>query len=157
MNDKFVFFWDGPLSQWHRSYFEVDEVKYNCAEQFMMASKAKVFGDKEAQAKIMESIQPMDQKAIGRGVKNFSVRMWSQMSRDVVYIGNMAKFGQNADLREYLLSTGDREIVEASPYDTIWGIGMGEGDPDRFDKSKWKGLNWLGEVLMRVRKDLRIK
>lgn len=156
MNDKFEFFWGGPFSQWYTSKFEVDGVEYNCAEQFMMASKAKIFGDKDALGKIMASKDPKEQKALGREVKGFSANMWNKTAKEVVYIANMAKFS-DPELKEYLLDTGDKEIVEASPYDTIWGIGMGEQNPDRFDKSKWKGTNWLGEVLMRVRRDLKAR
>lgn len=154
MDNNFEFFFGGPFSQWYSSKFEVAGVEYNCAEQFMMASKAKIFGDKETHKKIMESTNPEEQKALGRKVKNFNVAVWEKTAKEVVYIANMAKFS-DPSLKQFLLDTGNKEIVETSPYDVIWGIGMGEDNPDRFDKTKWKGKNWLGEVLMRVRKDLR--
>lgn len=155
MNDNFVFFWDGVYSQWFRSYFVVDGVTYNCAEQYMMAMKAVFFEDSETLTAIMESMNPRDQKALGRQVRNFDTARWDAVSRDFVFKANVAKFSQNERLKEFLLNTGDKEIVEASPYDKIWGIGMSETDPDRFDKAKWRGTNWLGEVLMRVRTELR--
>jgi ribA/ribD-fused uncharacterized protein len=94
-------------------------------------------------------------------VKNFDAEAWNAVSRGFVYEANMAKFGQNEDLLQYLLATGDRELVEASPYDRIWGIGIGlpARDPANreklLDKSQWRGTNWLGEVLMKVRRDIR--
>lgn len=154
MTDKFVFFYGGPFSQWYQSRFTLDGTTYNCAEQYMMAQKALIFGDEEARAKIMKSHSPSDQKAAGRKVKNFDADKWNKVARAFVYRANSAKFS-NPILKNFLLETGDKELVEASPTDVIWGIGLSESDPNRFDKSKWRGTNWLGEVLMEVRKDLR--
>ncbi len=156
-NDKMILFYGGPFSQWYRAEMVVNGVKYNTAEQFMMAMKAQFFGDTEAQAKIMATKDPAKQKAIGREVKGFKVDEWSKVSRRFVYAGNYAKFTQNSDLYVELMNTGDLEIVEASPYDKIWGIGLGETDPRAFDKTQWQGLNWLGECVMKVRADLRLK
>lgn len=154
MENKFVFFWDGPFSQWHRSYFNVEGIVYNCAEQYMMAMKAAFFEDYETLTAIMESMNPRDQKALGRQVRNFDADRWNAVSRNFVFKANMAKFSDEK-LKKVLLDTENKEIVEASPYDKIWGIGMSEDDPDRFNKSKWRGTNWLGEVLMQVRTELR--
>jgi ribA/ribD-fused uncharacterized protein len=155
IHDKFVFFYGGPLSQWYPSKFTIDGVNYNTAEQFMMAKKAEYFDDQDALSKILKTNDPAEQKAIGRTVKNFDKEAWDAVSRGYVYQGNIAKFKQNEDLKKYLLSTEDKELVEASPYDKIWGIGLSTSNPDRFDKSKWKGTNWLGETLMKVRSDLK--
>jgi len=144
-------FWGGPFSQWYPSLFEVEGIKYNCTEQYMMAKKAGLFGDEKAQLKIMNSNDPREQKRIGRTVEGFVADRWNVVARDIVFKGNVAKFVQNSDLRAYMLATGDQEIVEASPEDTIWGIGLSADDPDAYFKSKWKGTNWLGEVLMNVR------
>ena len=151
---KFHFFWDGPLSQWYRSSFVVDGVKYYTAEQYMMAMKARHFGDADSEEKIMKTWNADEQKALGRKVKNFVPEVWSQVSKDYVFKGNLAKFS-NPRLKELLLATGDLEIVEASPHDKIWGIGLSAADPRALDKSEWQGTNWLGEVLMRVRKELK--
>jgi ribA/ribD-fused uncharacterized protein len=103
----------------------------------------------------MASDDPKQQKGHGHErVRNFSAGIWNEVAKEIVYVGNMAKFS-NPSLKEYILGTENKEIVEASPYDTVWGIGLSESNPDRFDKTKWKGTNWLGEVLMRVRRDLR--
>jgi ribA/ribD-fused uncharacterized protein len=153
--EDFVLFWDGIYSQWHPSKFTIDGREYNCCEQYMMAKKALTFNDQESYKMIMYSDNPRDQKAFGRRVKNFNAEVWSVISREVVYQGNYAKFTQNPELKEQLMATGDLEIVEASPYDKIWGIGLGEEDPRAWDKSTWDGLNWLGEAIMRVRETLR--
>lgn len=155
VTNDFVFFYGGFMSQWYPSTFEVDGVKYCTAEQYMMAMKADYFGDDDAKAKIMATTDPSEQKAIGRTVKNFDTEAWNAVSRGFVYKANMAKFTQNATLKAKLLNTGKRELVEASPYDAIWGIKMGMNDPNLTDKSKWRGTNWLGEVLMKVRKDIQ--
>lgn len=152
---KFEFFYGGVFSQWYPSEFIINEVIYNTAEQFMMAMKAKYFDDQDAYAKIMETDDPSEQKAIGRQIKNFNAEAWNAVSRGYVYEGNIAKFTQNKHLLKQLLNTKDKEIVEASPYDKIWGIGLGYDNPDCMDKSKWRGTNWLGEVLMKVRNDLK--
>lgn len=154
MNNNFEFFWGGPFSQWYKISFTVDGVTFNCAEQYMMAMKALLFEDREILASIMRSSDPKEQKAFGRQVKNFNSDRWNTVAKDFVFNANFAKFSDPA-LKRVLLDTGDKEIVEASPYDTIWGIGLSTSNPDRFDKSKWQGTNWLGEVLMQVRTELR--
>lgn len=153
-NDNFVFFYGGPFSQWYRSKFVLDGVTYNTAEQYMMAMKADYFGDKDTLAKILKSKDPSEQKSLGRQVANFDTEAWNAVSRGFVYKANMAKFSDTT-LKQIIISTGNKELVEASPYDKIWGIGLGQDNPDRFDKSKWRGTNWLGEVLMKVRKDIQ--
>lgn len=154
MAETFTLFWHGPFSQWHACEFEVDGVKYNCAEQYMMAEKARVFGDDESLAKIMEATSPKVQKALGRKVKNFDPNLWTAACKDIVCRGNYAKFSQNPELLGKLFDTRGTTLVEASPYDKIWGIGLGPDNPDAKDRSKWKGTNWLGEVLTSVREKL---
>lgn len=153
--EDFVFFWNGTYSQWEPSKFTIDGIEYNCCEQYMMAKKALVFKDQESYNMIMYADNPRDQKAFGRRVKNFDADVWSVISREVVYQGNYAKFTQNPKMREELMATGVLEIVEASPEDKIWGIGLRESDPKAWDKSTWQGTNWLGEAIMRVRQKLR--
>lgn len=153
--DDFVFFWSGPFSQWAESPFIIDGTRYNCAEQYMMAAKAKMFGDAEALRLIMESDDPRFQKATGRKVKGFDQERWEMIARSIVFDGNYAKFIQNPWLYKELLATGEKTIVEASPFDKIWGIGLAEDDPRAWDKSTWLGKNWLGYILMDVRISLR--
>ena len=161
MEQHIILFWDGPLSQWEPCVFTVDGVEYNCAEQYMMAQKALLFGDHDTHAMIMESESPRTQKKLGRVVDGFDEDVWHEeedngMPRcwNIVRRGNLAKFSQNPCLRELLLETGDALIAEASPEDRVWGIGLGEDDPAAREPANWRGLNWLGEVLMDVRASL---
>lgn len=154
---RYVFFWDGYLSQWYPAEFEIDGIKFNCAEQYMMYRKAKFFGDEKRKQLILEAVSPYLQKRLGRQVENFDEEKWKAVARDVVFEGNRAKFSQNQDLLKYLLSTNDKIIVEASPYDKIWGCGLTASDPRIYDPKNWTGTNWLGEVLMKVRTVLRNK
>lgn len=155
ITDQMVLFWDGWPSQWHPSSFVIDQVQYNCCEQYMMAEKARVFGDADALAKILAAKSPRVQKAIGRHVECFQPQVWEQVCRGVVYTGNLAKFRQNDPLRHHLLATGARLIVEASPEDRIWGIGLSQDDPRAQEPSQWQGKNWLGIALMQVRQTLQ--
>jgi ribA/ribD-fused uncharacterized protein len=155
MKDRFIFFWDGPFSNWHPCEFKVDGIEYNCSEQYMMAEKARFFGDKGADALIMSSDNPREQKAIGRTVQNFDEKKWNKVAQKIVYKGCYAKFTQNPKLKEQLMNTYDAELVEASPTDCIWGIGLKSSDPRAQDRNQWRGTNWLGEVLTSVRDAIR--
>lgn len=152
---EFAFFWGGTFSQWARSTFVIDGVTFNTCEQYMMYKKALMFGDYEIAEKIMEADHPRDQKALGRKVKGFDKDHWERYCKDIVYDGNVAKFTQNEDMLDELMFTGNMTIVEASPKDKIWGIGLAADDPRAKDKSKWLGTNWLGEAIQRVREDIR--
>jgi hypothetical protein len=153
--DKYVFFWGGPFSQWLMSAMKIDNCTYNCCEQYMMAQKALMFDDQSALRKIMASNRPVKQKEFGRMVKGFDRATWEKEARDIVYEANVAKFSQNLTIKSVLLGTDDKIIVEASPTDVIWGIGLGEDNPAIMDPKNWRGTNWLGEELMEVRKFLR--
>ena len=164
---EYVFFWGhhakpGQLtkacfSQWYPCSFEVDGVTYNCAEQYMMAGKARVFNDEETLGKILSASDPKIIKALGREVKNFDADKWAAVSKEIVVKGNLHKFAQNIMLFQFLRETGNRVLVEASPYDTIWGIGMKESDTGITNPHNWKGLNQLGFALMEVRDLLMVE
>lgn len=154
ITDKYVFFWGGTYSQWCPSKFEIDGVWYNCAEQYMMAKKALLFGDYDSFKEIMLETNPALQKAMGKKVRGFDKDKWETHCKKYVFDANYAKFTQNPSMLGELIGTGDREIVESSPEDKIWGIGMHETHPDILDKTKWKGTNWLGECIMEVRAKL---
>ena len=154
--EEFTFFWGGPFSQWAHSEFKVDGVTYFTAEQYMMACKARTFKDDDTLKKIMATRDPREQKKLGRQVKGFDADVWNAIARDCVYEGNYAKYTQNKGLWEVLNQTGDSTLVEASPTDRLWGIGLAEGHPDTKDRSKWLGVNWLGEVLTKVKQDIRV-
>jgi ribA/ribD-fused uncharacterized protein len=153
-DEEFTFFWHGILSQWHKCRFVIGGVEYNCAEQFMMAEKARIFNDPDSLREIMRAKDPADQKRLGRNVKNFIKDKWEKVARGAVYQSNYAKFKQNKDLRDALFTTKGTTLVEASPYDQIWGIGLKMNDERALSRKTWKGKNWLGEVLTQVREDL---
>jgi len=156
LTKDYVFFWSGPFSQWHPSmFYDLDEgLQYNTAEQYMMYNKAKFFGDKNAMKKVMELDDPSDQKQVGKEVTPFDPEKWSAVCQDIVKQGNRLKFGQNQDLMEALEATAGKTLVEASPYDRIWGIGLGVDDDRVLDPSKWRGQNLLGKVITELRIEL---
>ena len=154
MTQKYVFFWNGIYSQWYQAPMTIDGVLYNCCEQYMMHQKALIFGDTETAEKVMLTSNPSDQKQLGRQVKNFNVDVWSKVNLQIVYKANFAKFSQNEILKHELLETKDRILVEASPYDQIWGIGMGEEENGIDNPINWKGQNLLGWAITLVKQEL---
>lgn len=166
--EDFLFFWGHTdrkdsdvgkqwLSQWYPSPFVVDGVCYNCAEQYMMAEKAYAFGDEKVWHEIMAAYDPMSIKKLGRRVRNFNSYVWNIVNAEIVKQANIAKFSQNPKMKDFLLSTGDKILVEASPKDTIWGIGLSADSPEACQPKFWKGENRLGFILMEVRDILRGK
>ncbi len=154
MTERFTFFWSGPFSQWHLSPFTLDGQYYNTAEQYMMAGKARLFGDDERLAQILKARKPDEQKRFGRLVRGFDEGRWLSEARSIVYRGNRAKFTTHRDLLQLLFDTEGTSLAEASPVDTLWGIGLAADAEDAQNRSKWLGKNWLGETLQRVRDDL---
>jgi len=151
MAKEFEFFFDGVFSNWHPSLFTIDGIEYNCCEQYMMAKKALMFHDLDAYHRIMTVSDPATQKDLGRKISGFNAEQWGRVCRNIVYDANLAKFSQNRDMGAVLIDTGDKELVEASPSDTIWGIGLSKDNPLALDKSAWKGTNWMGICLQEVR------
>ena len=160
---KFVFFWKpepsgsigpGCFSQWQSSVFIVDGQRYVSTEQYMMAEKARLFDDRDASRLILKAASPQQFKQLGRTVRNFSEPDWQRVREDIVFKGNLAKFGQNEAMRDMLLGTKDKILAEASSFDRVWGIGLESDDPAAKNPLLWKGLNLLGFSLMRVRSAL---
>ncbi|VFQ44665.1 NADAR family protein [Desulfoluna butyratoxydans] len=162
----YLFFWghqprkDGRtgkqcFSQWWQAPFDLDGIRYTSAEVYMMAEKARLFNDEAMRRNIIECAHPREAKKWGRSIKNFHEAEWNRHRFDIVVRGNKAKFEQNEALKTYLLGTGDCILVEASPVDTIWGIGLAEDNPLCRDPEQWNGLNLLGFALMNVRSILR--
>lgn len=162
---KFLFFWGhqperdgsigkGCLSQWWPCSFVVDGQEFASAEHYMMWRKALLFGDAAVAARVLAASSPASAKALGREVSDFDDAVWVSSRLEIVVEGNLAKFGQDPALRSYLLGTGSRVLVEASPLDRVWGIGLDASDPRASDPSSWLGLNLLGEALMEVRSRL---
>ncbi|MCA0275203.1 MAG: NADAR family protein [Proteobacteria bacterium] len=165
-NLQFLFFWghqpskDGTitsscLSQWWAASFLVDGVGYPTAEHWMMAEKARLFGDHEIASRILGAGSPKQVKQFGREVRGFDATLWDREKGRIVAEGNKHKFGQNPALRDFLLSTGDAVLVEASPVDAVWGIGLAADDDRAGDPLQWRGENLLGFALMEVREGLR--
>ncbi|NUO56700.1 MAG: NADAR family protein [Hamadaea sp.] len=163
---KYLHFWghkpqpDGSvgancLSQWWPASFQVGGRAYATAEHWMMWSKAKLFGDDEMADKVLAVKHPRQAKELGRQVRGFDQQTWDDNRYAIVVAGSVAKFGQHHDLRAYLLGTGERVLVEASPLDRIWGIGLGAADPRASDPAQWRGLNLLGFALMEARDAIR--
>ncbi|AXY76711.1 NADAR family protein [Paraflavitalea soli] len=145
------------LSQWYPAAFTVDGITYPTAEHWMMAKKALLFGDDEAFQEVLSAPKPAVAKAIGRKVRNFDAGIWQEKGYLLVAEGSFHKFSQHADLQQFLLRTGKKVIVEASPFDKIWGIGMAQSAKGTENPLQWKGANLLGFALMEARDRLLLK
>lgn len=165
---EYLFFWGHTprrkgalgkecLSQWYPASFVIDGATYRTAEHYMMRQKALLFGDDEAAARVLSARHPSEAKEIGRAVRHFNNKIWSERCFDIVCAGSQAKFSQNADIGAFLLTTKRRILVEASPRDAIWGIGISESDARARAPDRWPGLNLLGFALMRARAALAPK
>lgn len=159
---KYLLFWGhrperdgrigaGALSQWWPARFTVDGVTYPTAEHWMMAGKARLFGDEEIVPRILKSRTPAEAKKLGRLVRGFDEARWAEARFELVTQGSVAKFGQDEALLAYLLGTGQRVLVEASPLDRVWGIGLAADSELAGDPARWRGLNLLGFALMEAR------
>ena len=155
---KYIFFWGhtpaadgqiGPscLSQWWSCRFAVDGVEYSCAEQYMMARKALLFGDTTVYEEIMKAKHPKQFKELGRKIAGFSDQVWDAHKYEIVLAGSCAKFSQNEPLKSFLLNTGSRILAEASPCDRVWGIGLSADDEKIENPLFWRGENLLGFAL----------
>ena len=142
---------NGYLSNWYLSDFTVDEIKFTSMEQDMMYQKAMCFNDNDIAAQILETNDVVQIKALGRLVHNYNDHHWNGVRQVVIYEGLIAKFSQNEELLDKLISTGNTLLAECAVKDRIWGIGLSMTDPDRFDRTKWNGTNLLGYALMMVR------
>ncbi|GKQ36823.1 NADAR family protein [Streptomyces sp. A012304] len=163
---KYLHFWghrplpDGRLgasclSQWWPSPFVVEGVTYATAEHWMMAGKARLFGDAEGERRVLAADHPSQAKKAGRLVRGFDEATWERERFRIVVEGSVHKFGSDPRLREFLLNTGERVLVEASPVDRVWGIGLAADDEAAGDPERWRGPNLLGFALMEARERLR--
>ncbi len=154
-NDNGLYFKSGYPSQWFLAPITIDNQEFNCCEQRMMYMKALTFNDKETADLIMMEKEPKEQKKLGRLVKNFDADKWDTIADEIVYEANLAKFTQHQELNEKLLTTGNKIIVECSPYDKIWGNGLDITTTLNTPEEEWKGTNRLGKAIMKVRETLR--
>jgi hypothetical protein len=155
VTDTHVYFWGSELSNWHECKFRHKGLTFFNSEQAFMFEKALYFQDTDMAKKICETSNPSVAKKLGRQVKGFDTLKWSKVCYDIMVVVNMAKYSQSLILRNALMETEDRILVEASPYDTIWGVGLGAENDDILDENKWKGQNLLGKALMEVRENLK--
>ncbi|MEO9517220.1 MAG: NADAR family protein [Paracoccaceae bacterium] len=156
MPNRYHFFWNGPLSQWQGCQFDMDGTHYTSAEQAMMHAKATLFENAGIADEILRADDPCKQKALGRQVTGFDQSRWSSARYDIVVRINLAKFSQNKGLRRKLFQTGRLQLVEASPIDTVWGIGLDAETARNTPEHLWPGQNLLGRALMDVRTQLRV-
>lgn len=152
MKQKYTFFWSGPFSNWDKSPFEIDGVKFNCGEQYMMYSKAKLFKDNKIATEILQTSNPKIQKLLGRKIQNFNSSLWDKECREIMLKGLKAKFLQNPKHLESLRKVKDTTMVEASPLDRIWGIGY--DSKNALENINDWGENRLGKILNQVIKEI---
>lgn len=152
--ERYTFFWGGPFSQWHMRTFHVDGLPYSCAEQYMMDMKASLFKDRKTAELIYQATSPKEMKRLGRLVQGFDPVIWEQKAFNIVKVANLSKFSQNPDLWDLLEATVGTTLVEASPYDKVWGIGLAADDPRAQNRDTWQGRNLLGQALTQVRDEL---
>jgi ribA/ribD-fused uncharacterized protein len=164
-NVDYLFFWghrpskDGSIiktcmSQWWPAEFTEEGVLYKTAEHYMMAHKARLFNDQEVFERIIRKESPKDVKDLGRQIRNFDSQLWDDHKFQIVRQGNLLKFSQNEELKHFLIQTTTKVLVEASPVDPVWGIGLAEDAPNAQNPSEWRGENLLGFALMEVRDEL---
>lgn len=164
----YLFFWghqpekngatsNSCLSNWHPAPFTLDDITYPTSEHYMMAQKAKLFGDTRTHQSVLKAKTPKEAKALGRKVGGFNEEAWNNHRIEIVVSGNEAKFSQHPIMKDFLLSTRDAVLVEASPYDRVWGVGMSADHPAIEEPKAWQGLNLLGFALMEVRSRLHAR
>jgi ribA/ribD-fused uncharacterized protein len=152
--DNFHPFIKGVFSQWHPTPFEVDGADFTCVEQYMMAAKAVLFGDNDMAAKIMASDDPAMQKRLGSQVRGFDEGLWHRWRFHIVFVANLAKFEQNSGALRRLRNTAPAMLVEANPRDWNWGNGLQLDDPGNHDPAQWRGTNFLGRILTKIREEM---
>lgn len=158
--DEYTFFWhedeeNGYLNNWYPAKFKEEYFIYDSSEQYIMAEKARFFGDSETYTKILKANSPSECKKLGRKVSNFDEEKWERYREYAVMGACRLKFNQNPMLKAFLLATGDSYIAEASPYDKIWGIGLSKEEAEKIPKEEWPGKNLLGSILMKLRIEFR--
>lgn len=153
----YALFWGAWPSNWEYSPFILNDIKYNCVEQYMMAEKARLFGDQNTLDMIMNTSDPATQKRYGRAVRGFIKTEWDKICYSIVLRATIEKYLQNPELLKLLLASGELEFVEASPNDTIWGIGMNAKDPNATNPAKWRGTNLLGKAITEARQIIKLR
>jgi len=156
---SYYYFWKtkSPFSNWYPATYTLDGIEFNCSEQGVMWAKAKLFGDETVAEQIL-NCNPNQQKKmkdLGRKVSNFDQKKWDEHKVNIYKNHNRAKYTQNNTLKHFLLSTGNKTLVEASPYDRIWGIGLTEENAKKRNPNTWPGQNLLGKLLTEIKNELK--
>ena len=156
-DDDYTFYFgkDCPLSNFYPSPFDIDGLHFNCSEQYLQFTKAKLFSDEVVAGKILAANDPREQKSLGREVAGFNWDTWSKSAPDLIKRGLLQKFIQNENIKEYLLQTKETEIVECSVRDRFWGIGLSVSTNEKMEKEKWRGKNMMGKLLCQIRSDIQ--
>eukprot|EP01084_Bolivina_argentea_P087823 158589_1 len=154
VTNKYVFFDKSWLSQSYKKSMKIKNIYYNCCQQYMMAEKARLFNDKTSLDKIMSTNHPSHYHKIGRQINGFNQHIWDEHKSEIIYQANYAKFIQNDDLKEQLLSFGNRIFVKAAKHNKIYGIGLTITDSNINNKNKWNGQNILGNVITKIRDEI---
>jgi len=152
--DTHIYFWGSEYSNWYPCIFRYEDHTFYNSEQAFMWEKARFFDDDEIAEQLLAETNPSYAKALGRKVRNFNAEMWMAASYPAMIAVNYAKFSSSHFMKDAILSTYPKILVEASPYDKIWGVGLGENDDLILDEKNWDGMNLLGKALMNVRKEL---
>jgi len=142
---------NSPWSNHYPCKFTVDDVTFNCTEQYFMWRKAVAFGDDVIATTILRTADPQQHKKLGRKVAGFVKDQWDRQSEQHMHDANWAKFTQNPDLRRQLFMTAGTTLVECSPRDCRWGIGLSASNPRALVRSQWRGRNLLGQLLTQLR------
>ena len=153
--DTHLYFLRGILSNFEKCYIKYKGHLFATTEQAFMWEKAVFFNDHESASKILKEENPAKAKKLGREVKNFDDSKWSKVCYEIMYKINYEKYFQNTRLKNILLNTDDKILVEANPRDTRWAIGLSAEDDRVLDESQWQGENLLGKVLMQIRDELK--
>lgn len=159
MNQNYLFFFgsNSPFSNWYPVEYTHNGITFNCSEQGVMYEKAILFNDHDIANKILQcsNTEQKKMKALGRKVKNFKNNVWNQNKQNIYKVHITEKFKQNHDIKSIMMATQNKIFVEASPYDSIWGIGMSESNAKKLDPSEWKGSNLLGKILTEIKNEFK--
>lgn len=150
-----IYFWGSFLSNFYLCQLKDDKYSYNSSECYFMAKKAEYFNDQESLIKILNLKKPQEQKQVGKKVKGFNKELWEEVSYKIMLDGLRLKFTQNNELKNKLLATNNKTLVEGSPYDKKWGVGLKYDDDRILDESNWQGDNLLGKALMEIREEIK--
>lgn len=149
-----VLFLRGPFSNFAKASFTYLGQEFETTEQAFMYAKAVAFNDqKSISALLVDGITPQQAKGIGRGVQGYVDSVWTKIRYQRMLEVNREKF-KIPYYRELLLATGNKEIIECNPRDTVWSCGLSENDPDSLNQGLWLGSNLLGKVLMQIRDEI---